>query len=182
MNVLIACEFSGIVRDAFKAQGHNAFSCDFLDTESPGLHLKGNVLAFLNGSWDLMIGHPDCTYLAVSGARWFKFRQQQQIDALNFFRTLLESPIPKICLENPISVVSTHIRKPDQIIQPYYFGHPEKKTTCLWLKNLPQLVPTKILSPPYKETLWRTPPQPDRWKIRSRTFTGIAKAMATQWG
>lgn len=187
MNILIACEFSGIVRDAFIKQGHNAVSCDLLPSEKPGPHIQDDVLNHLVG-WDMMIAHPPCRYLAVSGARWFKDRHQEQIEALVFVQALLDAPIDKICLENPVSVISTHIRKPNQIIQPWMFGHRETKTTCLWLKNLPHLIPSDVLSSnDRRDNL--TPsgqnklgPSPDRWKDRSRTYTGIAEAMATQWG
>jgi hypothetical protein len=146
MKVLIACEFSGIIREAFKAKGHNAYSCDLLETEIPGQHFKRNILDILyrKWDWDLMIAHPPCTYLAVSGARWFKHRITEQKYALWFVRQLMEAPIEKICIENPVSVISTHIRKPDQIIQPWEYGHGETKKTCLWLKNLPKLIPSCI--------------------------------------
>lgn len=137
MKVLVACEFSGIVRDAFLERGHDAVSCDLIPAESPGPHIRGDVLEILDNGWDLMIAHPPCTHLAVSGARWFKNKQAEQKEALSFVKTLLEADIPKICLENPVSIISSRIRKPDQIIQPYDFGHPESKKTCLWLKNLP---------------------------------------------
>jgi hypothetical protein len=181
LRVLIACEFSGIVRDAFANKGHDAWSCDFLDTELPGNHIKDNVLYHLGKNWDLMIGHPPCTYLAVSGARWFSQRQKEQEDALEFVRQLMNAPIPKICIENPVSVISTRIRKPDQIIQPYMFGHGETKATCLWLKNLPKLHPTKIVDG-REGRIWKESPSLDRWKNRSRTYVGIAEAMAKQWG
>lgn len=183
MRVLIACEFSGIVRDAFIARGHDAWSCDMLPSERPGPHyqLDMQLLMGWREYWDLMIAHPPCTHLAVSGARWFKDKKQEQYEALDFVCKLMEAPIEKICIENPISVISTYIRKPDQIIQPWQFGHGETKATCLWLKNLPKLVPTNIVD-------GRTPrvhhasPGPDRWKERSRTLQGIADAMAEQWG
>lgn len=179
MNILIACEFSGIVRDAFIAKGHNAVSCDLLPTEVPGPHIQGNVLNHLQG-WDMMIAHPPCTHLAVSGARWFKGKETEQAAALDFVRQLLDAPIPKICLENPISVISTRIRKPDQIIQPWQFGHGEVKATCLWLKDLPLLIPTNVV-PGRVPKVHHARPSPDRWKARSRTYTGIAHAMADQW-
>lgn len=181
MRVLVACEFSGIVRDAFDALGHDAWSCDLLPTEKWGHHIQGDVLTVLDQGWDVLIAHPPCTHLAVSGARWFKDKETEQADALGFVRTLLNAPIPRIALENPISVISSRIRKPDQIIQPWQFGHGETKATCLWLKNLPPLAPTKIVD-------GRTPrvhhasPGPNRWKERSRTLQGIADAMAEQWG
>lgn len=181
MRILIACEFSGIVRDAFIARGHNAWSCDFLETESIGPHLHGDVKRYLDWAWDMMIAFPPCTHLAVSGARWFKDKQKEQEDALAFVRLLLDAPIKKIALENPVGIISTRIRKPDQIIHPWQFGHPETKKTCLWLKNLPHLNPTAIVDGRYGR-IWREPPGPDRWKNRSRTYQGIADAMAEQWG
>jgi hypothetical protein len=181
MNVLVACEFSGIVRDAFIARGHSAVSCDLLDTERPGAHYIGDVRGLLDHDWELMIAHPPCTHLAVSGARWFKDKQQEQQEALAFVQELLDAPIPRIALENPISILSTRIRKPDQIIQPYMFGHGETKATCLWLKNLPLLTPTNPVSG-REDKVHRMPPGPDRWKDRSRTYQGIADAMAEQWG
>ena len=181
MKVLIACEFSGRVRDAFIARGHDAMSCDILPTDSTGPHYQGDVRDILHDGWDLMIAHPPCTHLAVSGARWFKNKQQEQADALDFVRLLLNAPIDKIALENPISVISSKIRKPDQIIQPWQFGHGETKATCLWLKGLPKLQPTNIVDG-RKPAVHRLPPSPDRWKLRSLTYTGIADAMAEQWG
>jgi len=181
MKVLVACEFSGIVRDAFARRYHNAWSCDLLDTEKAGNHIKDDVLNHLDVNWDLMIGFPPCTYLAVSGARWFKYHQTEQEKALLFVTKLMNANIPKICIENPISIISTKIRKPDQIIQPWMFGHGETKATCLWLKNLPKLVPTKIVDG-REGRVWKESPRPDRWKNRSRTFQGIAEAMASQWG
>lgn len=181
MRILIACEFSGIVREAFTLAGQDAWSCDLLDTEIPGQHIKGNVLEILSDNWDMMIAHPPCTRLAVSGARWFKFYRKEQEEALDFVRMLLNAPIPRIALENPISVISSRIRKPDQIIQPWQFGHGEVKATCLWLKNLPCLVPTNLVSGRYPRVHLASP-GPERWKERSRTLTGIADAMATQWG
>ncbi len=180
MKVLVACEFSGIVRDAFKARGHDAWSCDLLPTEQEGQHIQGNVLDYLVG-WDLMIAHPPCTHLAVSGARWFKDKRQEQADALDFVRALLDAPIPRIALENPVSVISTKIRKPDQIIQPWQFGHGETKATCLWLKGLPPLTPTDVVAG-RENRVHRLPPGKDRWKLRSITYQGIADAMAMQWG
>ena len=181
MNVLIACEFSGIVREAFLRRGHMAASCDLLDTEIPGYHIKDNVLDHLDEGWDLLIAHPPCTHLAVSGARWFKDKQHEQADALDFVRRLMDAPIERIAVENPISVISSKIRKPDQIIQPWQFGHGETKATCLWLKNLPKLKPTDIVDGRYQRS-YLTPPSPDRWMKRSRTYQGIADAMAAQWG
>jgi hypothetical protein len=184
MRVLVACEFSGVVRDAFCALGHEAWSCDLLPTErdSP-FHLIGDVRDFLGpaGCWDLMIAHPPCTYLAVSGARWMASRPVETEAALEFVRLLLAAPIPRIALENPVSIISSRIRKPDQIIQPWQFGHGETKATCLWLKNLPPLVPTAIVSG-REARVHRMPPGPDRWRERSRTMPGIAAAMADQWG
>lgn len=183
MRVLVACEFSGVVRDAFLAKGHDAMSCDLLPSESPGPHYQGNVLDLLEGGWDLLIAHPPCTDLAVSGARWFpqKRADGSQQRALDFVRTLLGAPIPRIALENPVSVISSAIRKPDQIIQPWQFGHGEVKATCLWLKGLPLLTPTNVVEGRVAK-VHREPPGPDRWKNRSRTYRGIAQAMAEQWG
>jgi hypothetical protein len=181
MRILVACEFSGAVRDAFRARGHEAWSCDLLPTEVPGPHIQGDVREVLGWGWDLMVAHPPCTHLAVSGARWFKDKQQEQREALDFVRALLDAPIPRIALENPVSVISSHIRKPDQVIQPWQFGHGETKATCLWLKNLPRLRPTDVVVG-RENRVWRMPPGPDRWRERSRTFTGIALAMADQWG
>jgi site-specific DNA-cytosine methylase len=181
MRVLVACEFSGVVRDAFKRAGHDAWSCDLLPTERKGKHYQRDVREVLGLFWDLLIAHPPCTHLAVSGARWFKDKRVEQEEALAFVRLLLDAPIPRIALENPVSIISSRIRKPDQIIQPHQFGHPENKTTCLWLKNLPPLVPTDpVLG--LENRVHRMPPGPDRWKDRSRTFAGIARAMAQQWG
>jgi hypothetical protein len=181
VKVLVACEYSGIVRDAFIASGHQAMSCDLLPTDKDGPHHQGNVLEILDDGWDLMIAHPPCTHLAVSGARWFKHKKQQQLEALNFVQQLLEAPIPKIALENPISTISSKIRKPDQVIQPWQFGHGETKATCLWLKNLPKLLPTNIVDG-RENRVHKMPPSPDRWKLRSTTYKGIAQAMAQQWG
>lgn len=155
-------------------------SCDLLDTEKPGLHYKGDVSNILNDGWDLMICHPPCTHLAVSGARWFKEKQKEQAEALEFVELLLNAPIPKICLENPVSIISSRIRKPDQIIQPWQYGHGETKATCLWLKNLPLLKPTNIVEG-REARVHKMPPGPNRWKERSRTFQGIADAFAAQW-
>lgn len=192
MRVLVACEYSGTVRDAFIRAGHYAASCDLLPSESPlGDHYQCNVLDILDHDWDLMIAHPPCTHLAVSGARWFKDKHQEQQEALEFVRQLLAAPIPRIALENPVSIISSRIRKPDQIIQPYQFGHEATKTTCLWLKDLPPLIPTKVVNKGDRHvtksgkslpTWYNLPPSADRWKIRSATFKGIAEAMASQWG
>lgn len=181
MKVLIACEFSGIVRQAFKAKGHDAWSCDILPTEILGQHIQDDVIKHLSDGWDLMIAHPPCTHLAVSGARWFKEKEKEQQEALLFVIKLLNAPISRIALENPIGIISTRIRKPDQIIQPYQFGDPYMKTTCLWLKNLYLLNPTNIVAG-REQKCWKEHPGPDRWKNRSRTYHGIAKAMAEQWG
>lgn len=190
MKVLVACEFSGIVREAFREKGHDAWSCDLLPTDIPGQHIQGDVLEILNDGWDLMIAHPPCTHLAVSGARWFKDKQREQEQAIEFVRKLLDAPIPLIALENPVSIISSKIRKPDQIIQPWMFGHGETKATCLWLKNLPPLQRTHRKNDLFcaeepkerKARIHRLPPSCDRWKERSRTYPGIAKAMAEQWG
>lgn len=196
MRVLVACEFSGRVRDAFIAAGHDAMSCDLLPTEAPGPHYEGDVRDVLGNGWDLMIAHPPCTYLTVSGLHWNKkdpSRQQHTEDALNFVRLLLDAPIRSIALENPIGCISTAIRKPDQIIQPYQFGHDASKATCLWLKNLPLLRPTMFVEgrSVNGKRRWanqtdsgqnKLPPSKDRWKKRSETYLGIANAMAQQWG
>lgn len=180
MKVLVACEFSGTVRDAFAALGHDAWSCDLLPSETPGNHILGDVKPHLDTGWDMMICHPPCTHLAVSGARWFKDKQREQLEALEFVRVLLNAPIPKIALENPVSIISSRIRKPDQIIQPWQFGHGEVKATCLWLKGLPRLRPTNIVDGRHAR-VHLMPPGENRWKERSRTYPGIAKAMAEQW-
>ena len=182
MKVLIACEYSGTVRDAFTALGHEAMSCDLLPSDRPGNHYQGDVREVLYDGWNLMIAHPPCTDLAVSGARHFaeKIADGRQQRALDFVALLLDAPIERIALENPISVISSKIRKPDQIIQPWQFGHGETKATCLWLKNLPALVPTDVVGG-REQRIWKLPPTKDRWKIRSTTFQGIADAMATQW-
>tara|TARA_R100000081_G_scaffold53278_1_gene25856 strand:+ start:261 stop:905 length:645 start_codon:yes stop_codon:yes gene_type:complete len=214
MKVLVACEYSGIVRDAFINKGHEAISCDLLPSESNlGKHYKGDVKDILDDGWDMMIAHPPCTYLAVSGARWFYHpedkhlpyeerrphplhpnRKQLQEEALDFIKLLMKAPIEKIAIENPVGVISTKIRKPEQIIQPYMFGHSESKKTCLWLKNLQPLQPTNIVEeeervvyasgksmPRWYADAYKLPPE-ERWKVRSATFPGIAKAMAEQWG
>ena len=181
LRVLVACEYSGIVRDAFIALGHDAISCDLLPTELPGAHYQGNVFDIINHQWDLMIAHPPCTHLAVSGSRWFKDKVKEQAEGLAFVQSLMNANTPRIAIENPISVISSAIRKPDQIIQPWQFGHGETKATCLWLKGLPKLRPTCI-APGREARVHKLPPSPDRWKERSRTYTGIAEAMALQWG
>ena len=191
MRVLIACEYSGTVRDAFSDFGHDAISCDLLPSEKPGRHYQGDVRDILHDGFDLMIAHPPCTHLAVSGARWFKDKQEEQRLALDFVRFLMDAPIPRIAIENPVSIISSRIRKPDQIIQPYEHGHEATKTTCLWLKNLPLLKPTHIVGKGPRHVTksgkslpswYNLPPSANRWKIRSATFTGIAQAMASQWG
>jgi hypothetical protein len=181
MRVLVGCEFSGVVRQAFRAAGHDAWSCDLLPAEdgSP-YHLQCDVLEVLAQPWDLAIFHPPCTYLANSGARWWKQRQQEQQDAVAFVRTLLEAPIPRIALENPDGYISSAIRKPDQLIHPWEYGEPEEKKTCLWLKNLPLLQPTKLMWP-REQRCWRMGPSKHRSQERSRTYPGIAAAMAAQW-
>ena len=181
MRVLVACEFSGAVREAFRARGHDAWSCDLLETEIPGQHIVGDVLGVIGDGWDLMIAHPPCTHLAVSGARWWKDKQQEQADALEFVRRLMVAPIERIAIENPVSKISSAIRKPDQIVQPWQFGHGETKATCLWLKGLPKLRPTDVVEG-REAKVHRMPPGPNRWRERSRTYAGIAKAMAQQWG
>ena len=181
MNVLVACEYSGRVRDAFIALGHDAMSCDLLPTEAEGPHHIGDVTELLHLGWDLMIAHPPCTHLAVSGSRWFKDKEREQAEALIFVQTLMDAPIPRIAIENPVSVISSRIRKPDQIIQPWMFGHGETKATCLWLKGLPKLLPTNVVDG-REARVHRMPPGPNRWKERSRTYLGVAQAMAEQWG
>ena len=181
MKVLVACEFSGVVRDAFTKCGHEAYSCDLIPSESPGRHIVGDCLELLDSSWDLLVAHPPCTHLAVSGARWFKEKQKEQAEALTFVQQLMDAPIPRICIENPVSIISTKIRKPDQIIQPWQYGHGETKATCLWLKGLPLLRPTKVVEGRVSRVHFASP-GPNRWKERSRTLVGIASAMAEQWG
>ena len=181
LRVLVACEFSGVVRDAFRALGHYAVSCDLLPTEVDGPHHQGDVRDVLApGRWDLMIAHPPCTHLAVSGARWFKNKAQEQEEALAFVRLLLAAPVPHIALENPVSIISSRVRKPDQVIQPWQHGHGETKATRLWLVNLPRLVPSNVVSG-RDARVHKMPPGPNRWKDRSRTLPGIGKAMANQW-
>ena len=201
MKVLVACEFSGVVRDAFCKRGHDATSCDLFPSDTPGQHYQGNVLDILNKKWDLIISHPPCTYLTCSGNKWFKpefknrfpNRHKDRLDAIEFFMSFTKASCSRIAIENPIGIMSTHYRKPDQIIQPYMFGDPERKPTCLWLKGLPKLQPTKIVSPiiirlksgkgdprRHFESLKLSPIE--RMKIRSKTFQGIADAMADQWG
>lgn len=187
MRVLIACEFSGIVREAFAKRGNDAWSCDLLQTEIPGKHYQGDVFDIINDGWDLMIAHPPCTHLAVSGARWFKNKIDEQIAALEFVRKLMAVDIPRIAIENPISIISSRIRKPDQIIQPWQFGHGETKSTCLWLKNLPILKPTNVVDGRENRihklsALNGAGSSKNRQKERSRTYQGLADAMAEQWG
>jgi len=184
MKVAVICEFSGRVREAFRAAGHDAISFDLLETEQPGPHQIVDIQDIPFDYWkqfDLAICHPPCTYLAVSGARWFKDRMPEQAEALDFVRYLMSLPIDHISIENPVSVISSYIRRPDQIIQPWQFGHGETKKTCLWLKNLPLLQPTNIVEGRKGKVHYESP-GPDRWKNRSRTYKGIAEAMAAQWG
>jgi len=192
MRVLVACEFSGVVSKAFRNRGHDAWSCDLLDTEDVtgyAYHIVGDVLKLIDDGWDLMIAHPPCTHLARSGARWFKDKVTEQQEAIAFVLALGNANIPRIAIENPIGVLSSRFRKPDQIIHPWMFGHPESKATCLWLKGLSPLKPTRnvyeeMLTLPLKERtrIHYAAPGPDRWKNRSRTYQGIAEAMAEQWG
>jgi site-specific DNA-cytosine methylase len=183
VKVLVACEFSGVVRDAFARRGHYAVSCDIEPSDAGGNHYQGDVRDIIEWGWDLMIAHPPCTHLAVSGARWFaeKRADGRQQRALAFVQELLEAPIERIALENPVSIISTKIRQPDQIIQPWQFGHGETKATCLWLKNLPLLVPTDVVDG-REDRIHKMPPGPDRAKLRSITYRGIAEAMSDQWG
>lgn len=202
MRVLVACEYSGVVREAFAARGHDAMSCDLEPTDIPGQHYQGDVMDIINDDWDLMIAHPPCTYLTVTGNKWFKpeykdrfpTRQQDRQDAINFFMSLVNAPIDKIAIENPIGIMSTTYRKPNQIIHPWQFGHEASKSTCLWLKGLDNLKPTDIVDKgefvTYKSgkrmTKWyadaASKPPKERTKIRNTTFQGIADAMAEQWG
>jgi len=183
MKILIACEYSGTVREAFRSRGHDALSCDLLPTDAPGPHYQGPVEDVIRDGWDMMIAFPPCTHLAVSGARWFKEKRAdgRQQEALSFVRMLMDAPIDRIAIENPVSIISSQIRKPDQTIQPWQYGHGETKRTCLWLKNLPKLQPTDIVEG-REQRIWKMPPSADRWKERSKTFQGIANAMANQWG
>lgn len=183
MKVLIACEFSGRVRQAFDDRGHDAWSCDLLPTESDTeKHIQGDVLEVLYDDWDLMIAHPPCTYLTVSGARWWKGRKAEQLDGINFFMAFINAlQIPRIAVENPIGIMSRVYRKPDQIIQPWQFGEGETKGTCLWLRGLPKLFPSDVVVG-REPVIHLMSPGPDRWKNRSRTYQGIADAMADQWG
>ena len=184
MRVLVACEYSGVVRDAFRAQGHDAWSCDLLPCDADQKHhIQGDVIPVLDYDWDLIIAHPPCNHLAVSGARWFKDKQAdgRQQAGVDFFLEMIYAPAPMIAVENPIGIMSTQYRKPDQIIQPWQYGHGETKATCLWLKGLPKLQPTDIVDG-REQRIHRLPPSKDRWKIRSTTFRGIGEAMAEQWG
>ena len=185
MKVLVACEFSGVVRDAFLAAEHDAWSCDLLASERGGNHIRCDAREVLNSGWDLLIAHPPCTDLAVSGARWFASKLAAdphcQERALDLVRVFLDAPIPRICVENPVSIISSRIRKPDQIVQPWWFGHPEVKATCLWTQGLPPLKPTNVVEGRMAR-VHRMPPGPDRWKERSRTLPGLAAAMVEQWG
>jgi hypothetical protein len=196
MRILIACEYSGRVRDAFRARGHDAVSCDLLPTDAPGPHIQGDVLGVLNQGWDMMVAFPPCTYLCSSGLHWNKRRPERAnktTDALEFVRALLDAPIPRIAVENPVGCISTRIRKPDQIVQPHEFGDDASKRTCLWLKGLPKLASTERALPRLVngKPRWgnqtdsgqnKLAPSKDRWKVRSLTYRGIAQAMATQWG
>lgn len=181
--VLIACEYSGIVREAFRKRGFDAWSCDILPTEIPGQHIQGDVREVFRQNWDLIIAHPPCTDLAVSEARWFpeKRADGRQAAAVEFFMEMINAPAFHVAVENPVCIMSSIYRPADQTIQPYMFGHGEQKATCLWLKNLPKLKPTNIVEG-REQRVWKMPPGPDRWKERSRTFQGIADVMADQWG
>lgn len=182
MKVLVACEYSGTVRDAFRERGHDAWSCDLLPTDVPGPHYQGDVLEILALGWDLMIAHPPCTHLAVSGARHFAAKRAdgRQQGAIEFFMALANAPVKRKAIENPVCIMSSEWRKPDQVIQPWMFGHGETKATCLWLENLPLLKPTDVVGG-REARIHRLPPTADRWKIRSTTYRGIARAMADQW-
>ena len=191
MRVLVACEYSAVVRNAFLARGHDAMSCDLLPSDKLGPHYEGDVFDIIDKDWDLMIAHPPCTHLAVSGARHFAAKRESgvQQEALEFVRRLLDADIPKIALENPVSIISSRIRQPDQIVQPWMFGHEETKATCLWLKGLPPLTETNnvrehMLTLPKSERnrVHYMSPGPNRWKLRSTTYAGFAAAMAEQWG
>lgn len=184
MKVLVACEYSGRVRNAFRALGHDAWSCDLLESEDASpFHIQGDCMEAIKQGWDMLIGHPPCTHLSVSGARHFEEKRAdgRQQEAIDFFLALAHSNVPRIAIENPVCIMSSIWREPDQVIQPWMFGHGETKATCLWLKGLPTLMPTKIV-PGREPRIHMMPPGPDRWKERSRTYEGIAKAMAQQWG
>lgn len=198
MKILVGCEMSGVVRDSFLARGHDAVSCDLLPSERPGPHIQGDIFSVINDGWDMALFFPPCTYLCVSGNRWFKAeyrakfptREQDRVEAIDFFLALANCNIPKICIENPVGIMSKIYRKPDQIIQPFMFGHTEAKKTCLWLKNLPKLQPTNIVEPEYQllhngkriDKKYSNCPKKDRGLLRSRTFQGIADAFAETWG
>ena len=191
MKLLVACEFSGAVRDAFLRLGHDAWSCDIVPSDAPGPHLMCDVMTVLDRGWDMMIAFPPCTHLCASGARWWDTKQTVQRQAIWFFLALANADIPRICVENPVGIMSKKWRKPDQIINPFQFGHQEAKKTCLWLKNLPKLVPTQVVEPVWRWTmkdgrrsspLHFLSPSPDRARLRSKTFSGVASAMAEQWG
>ena len=183
LKVLVACEYSGTVRDAFIKRGHEAMSCDLLPTDADGPHYQGDVRDVIDYPWDLMIAHPPCTHLSVSGAAWFKDKKKdgRQQSGVSFFMMLAKADVPMIAIENPVCIMSTLWRKPDQTVQPWQYGHGETKATCLWLKGLKPLTPTNIVEG-REQRLHNLPPSPDRWKIRSTTFPGIADAMAEQWG
>lgn len=181
MRVLVACEFSGIVREAFIAKGHEAVSCDLMDTDIDGPHIKDDVMRHLDDGWDMMVAFPPCTHLAVSGARWWWYKEKEQVEAQKFVWDLMNAPIKKICIENPVGIISRNIRQPDQIIQPWMFGHGETKATCLWLDGLAKLIPTDVVNG-REARVHRMPPGPNRAKERGRTYEGIARAMAAQWG
>ena len=201
VKILIACEFSGVVRDAFTERGHDAMSCDLYPTEEPGQHYKGDVFDIINDGWDMMIAHPECTFLCVTGNKWMKdefkdrfpTRQQDRVDAIKFFMDLVNAPIDKIAIENPVGIMSTYYQKPTQYVHPYFFGDPHSKKTGLWLKNLNKLVPTSVVEPEMytyadgrKDPIWHVEsmkmPKEERTKFRSKTFKGLADAMASQWG
>lgn len=182
MRILVGCEYSGEVRDALIALGHDAVSCDLLPTDKPGPHIQGDILEHLNDGWDMLIAFPPCTDLAVSGARYFaeKRADGRQQRSIEFFMALANAPIEKIAIENPVGIMSTKFRKPDQIVQPWQFGHGETKATCFWLKGLPKLQATNVVEG-REQRVWKMGPSPTRWKERSKTYSGIAAAMAQQW-
>jgi hypothetical protein len=185
MRILVGCEFSGVVREAFRRRGHDAWSCDIIPSEIPGNHIQGTILSHevINQHWDLMIAHPDCTFLTVSGAKWMsiEWREEALLSALHFVKALWKFPIQRIAIENPVGRLSSLWRGPDQYIEPFQFGDPYKKATGLWLKNLPTLIPTNDLGSG-EQACWKEPPSKNRKKNRSRTYSGIADAMAEQWG
>lgn len=181
MRVLVACEFSGIVREAFRARGHDAVSCDLLPTEIPGPHIQADVHEVSGQDWDMMLAFPPCTYLARSGA-WRHSGSDRQREALAFVRELMAAPIPRIAIENPVGAINSQIRRPDMILQPWQYGHPESKATCLWLKGLPVLLVADLVAGPYEQRVYRMSPSVDRQRERSRTLPGVAEAMADQWG